>query len=129
MVVDRERMCGACWMTMRTNVTERAEDFYCEYVLSGKIQIEVVRESPSILAFHHTQPSYPIHIVIIPKVHIPTLLDVADLALIQEIFEVATSIIRELDLQDSNFRIITNGGAFQDSKHLHFHLVSGSALN
>jgi hypothetical protein len=57
-----------------------------------------------------------------------TLLDVADLALIQEIFEVATSIIRELRLQDSSFRIITNGGEVRASKHLHFHLISGSAL-
>ena len=108
-------------------MTGQAPDFYCEYVLSGKIQIEIVRDTPAILAFHHTRPSYPSHIVIVPKAHIPTLLDVTDLDLIKEIFEVATSIIRELGLQDSGFRIITNGGTFQDSKHLHFHLISGSA--
>jgi len=107
---------------------DTTRDFYCEYVLSGKVQIEIVRDTPSILAFHHTRPSYPLHIVIVTKAHIPTLLDVADLALFQEIFDVATSIIRELGLQDSSFRVITNGGAFQDSKHLHFHLISGSAL-
>lgn len=99
-------------------------DFYCEFVFSGRIEVNIVRESERVLAFHHTRPSYPLHIVIVPKAHIPSLLDVEDFSLVQEIFQFAQLIIAELGLQGTNFRILTNGGTFQDSKHLHFHLIS-----
>jgi histidine triad (HIT) family protein len=49
----------------------------------------------------------------------------ADLEIIREIFQVAKGIISDLDLAKANYKIITNGGSFQDSQHLHFHLVSG----
>ena len=100
-------------------------DFYCDFVFSGKIKVNKVKETKTLLAFHHTKPSYDIHIVIVPKEHIPTLTDVKDLNLIKEVFEVAQEIIKESKFNQTNFRIITNGGSFQDSKHLHFHLVSG----
>ena len=100
-------------------------DFYCEYVLSNKISVQIVQETSTVLAFHHTKPSWDLHIVIIPKKHIRRLVELEDLHLIQEIFEVAQTIIKEQNLHESNYRIITNGGSFQDSQHLHFHLVSG----
>lgn len=99
-------------------------DFYCDFVLNGRIAVTVERETDRVLAFHHTRPGYPLHIVIVPKIYITTLADVEDFSLIQEIFEIAQSIIAERRLNESNFRIITNGGSFQDSKHLHFHLIS-----
>ena len=104
-------------------------DFYCDNVFSGKIQVNIVKETDSLLAFHHTQPAYPLHIVIVPKTHVAKLTDLSDLNLLKEIFSIAVEIINEYKLDETNFRIITNGGLFQDSKHLHFHLVSGDALN
>lgn len=77
------------------------------------------------LAFRHTKPSYEFHIVIVPKEHLKTLADVNDFSLIQEIFQIAQRLVRKYGLDKTNFRIITNEGAYQDSKHLHFHLVSG----
>ncbi len=103
----------------------RSNDFYCDFVLNGAIEVEVERDTERVLAFHHTQPSYPLHIVIVPKAHIATLSDLNDLTLVSEIFAVAQSIVRERRLDASNYRIITNGGSFQDSKHLHFHVISG----
>jgi histidine triad (HIT) family protein len=107
---------------------ETTNDFYCEFVLSGRIAVDVVAETLDVLAFHHTRPSYPLHIVIVPKAHIVSLVDVDDLSLIQSIFAIAKSIVVDRDLQETNFRIVTNGGSFQDSKHLHFHLISGDRL-
>lgn len=101
------------------------DDFYCDLVFSGKIKVEKVKETDKLLAFMHTRPSYPFHAVIVPKEHIAKLTDVEDLSLISEIFALAKEIILEKNLDNTNFRIITNGGSFQDSKHLHFHLVSG----
>lgn len=50
------------------------EDFYCDQVLSGKIQINKVLETENVLAYYHTKPFYPVHIVAIPKKHIPSLI-------------------------------------------------------
>lgn len=103
---------------------KNAEDFYCENVFSGKVKVKIIKETPTLLAFYHNNPSWPLHIVIVPKKHIPTLCDIEDFELVGEIFKVAKEIIKEKGLAKTNFRIITNGGSFQDSKHLHFHLVS-----
>lgn len=101
------------------------DDFYCDMVFSRKIKVKKVKETDNLLAFEHTRPSYPFHVVIVPKRHIAKLTDVKDFSLISEIFAVAKEIIVDKNLNTTNFRIITNGGSFQDSKHLHFHLVSG----
>lgn len=99
-------------------------DFYCENVFSGKVNVEKVFESDNVLAFYHTKPSWTLHIVIVPKKHVANLME-ADPDIIKEIFSVAKEIIREKKLHEMNYKIITNGGSFQDSQHLHFHLVSG----
>lgn len=104
----------------------KTTDFYCDFVFSGKIYVDKVKETDNLLAFHHTKPSYDVHIVIVPKEHIATLLNVGDMNLVKEVFELAREIIRERKFNETNFRIITNGGSFQDSKHLHFHLISGN---
>ena len=100
------------------------KDYYCDFVLNDKVKVEKVKETKDLLAFYHTKPSYPLHIVIVPKKHLVNLTDIDDMDLIKKVFEVAVSIIKKKKLNQSNFRIITNGGSFQDSKHLHFHLVS-----
>jgi len=50
-------------------------DWYCEDVLSGKLEIMKVWEDERVLAFHHPRPQAEIHVVVIPKNHIPSLLD------------------------------------------------------
>lgn len=105
-----------------------SNDFYCDFVLNNKIEVNRVKETDRVLAFHHTKPSWTFHVVIVPKQHITRLVELEDMGLIQEIFEVAKEIILEHSLQDKNYKIITNGGSFQDSQHLHFHLVSGERI-
>jgi histidine triad (HIT) family protein len=41
------------------------EDFYCDEVLSGKTEVRIVRETDNVLAYHHTRPFWPEHIVVI----------------------------------------------------------------
>lgn len=54
-----------------------------------------------------------------------TLTDVEDATLLAEILTVAQRIIVEQGFNDSNYKLITNGGSYQSSQHLHFRLVSG----
>ena len=101
-------------------------DFYCDEVLSGKTKVNIEYESGQVLAFHHTKPSYQTHIVIVPKKHINSLSDIKeeDKDMLWEIMTVVKRLAEKLD-PNEGIRLVTNLGKFQDSSHLHFHLISG----
>ncbi|MEM1451559.1 MAG: HIT domain-containing protein [Planctomycetota bacterium] len=103
------------------------DDFYCDEVLSGKTEVEVVAETDTVLAYHHTRPFWPVHIVVIPKRHVPSLTDLGDApeGLLGELIEVVREVARGVEVQHGAARVLTNLGAYQDSKHLHFHVNSG----
>ena len=105
-------------------------DFYCDEVLSGRTPVARVRETASVLAYHHTPPYWPIHIVVIPKKHIASLLTIeaADAALLLELIEVIREVAAELVTGQGACRVLTNLGKYQDSKHLHWHLSAGEPL-
>lgn len=86
-----------------------------------------LRETATLVAFHHPQPSYPIHILIVAKQPLADITAVSetDVAFMQDLFAVTASLVAELGLGSAGYRLISNGGAFQDVKHLHFHLVAG----
>ncbi|MEH6942526.1 HIT domain-containing protein [Bacillus sp. JJ722] len=106
------------------------EDFYCDEVLSGKTQVNKVLETDNILAYYHTRPFYPVHIVAIPKKHIPSLitLEESDNDLLLELLEVIKKVATMVTEENGACRVITNLGFYQDSKHLHWHIVSGQPL-
>lgn len=100
-------------------------DFYCDEVFSGKTAVQSVLETENVLAYHHTRPFWPVHIVVVPKQHIDSLLTVENELLI-ELMEVAKKVAKMVLEEQGAARVITNLGEYQDSKHLHFHVVSGS---
>ncbi len=103
-------------------------DFYCDEVLSGKTAVEVVDESERVLAFRHTRPHYPVHVVVLPKRHIPSLLDLPpDDGLFSELMTVVQQVARGMTVEHGGARVITNLGRYQDSRHLHWHVGSGDA--
>jgi histidine triad (HIT) family protein len=104
-----------------------SDDFYCEQVLSGETPVEVVLETDDVLAFHHTRPFWPVHIVVIPKAHAPSLTDLGDCdpSLLIELMAVVRHVAAEVNLEHGGARVLTNLGKYQDSKHLHFHVNSG----
>jgi len=103
------------------------EDFYCEEVLSGKTKVSIVRETDNVLAYHHTRPYWPTHIVVIPKRHISSLLTLpdADGPLLLEMIAVVREVATEVVAREGACRVLTNLGNYQDSKHLHWHVNSG----
>ncbi len=103
------------------------DDFYCDEVLSGKTSVDVVLETEAVLAYHHTRPFWPVHIVVIPKSHVPSLTDLGDAppGLLAELMEAVRTVARQVEAQHGAARVLTNLGRYQDSKHLHFHVNSG----
>lgn len=104
------------------------EDFYCDEVLSGRTAVDVVHETDTVLAYHHTRPFWPIHIVVIPKTHVPSLTDLgdADPTLLHELLDVVRLVARDVTAEHGAARVLTNLGDYQDSKHLHFHVNHGA---
>jgi histidine triad (HIT) family protein len=106
------------------------EDFYCDEVLSGKTRVDVVLETQNVLAYHHTRPYWPVHVVVIPKRHVPSLVDLgADgEAILAELLAAVREVAARVLAEHGAARVLTNLGRYQDSKHLHFHVNSGEPL-
>jgi histidine triad (HIT) family protein len=102
-------------------------DFYCDEVLSGRTPVRVVIQTDDVLAFHHTRPHWAVHIVVVPKVHIPSLTDLGghSVDLVHHVLAVVREVAAQVERQHGACRVVTNLGAYQDSKHLHFHVGSG----
>ncbi|MCD9186244.1 MAG: HIT domain-containing protein [Pyrinomonadaceae bacterium] len=109
---------------------EKVEDFYCEQVLSEKTKVEKILETENVLAFYHTKPFWQIHIVVIPKLHISSLLTVDDTQteIFSELFDVIKKVSAEVVEKYGAARVLTNLGKYQESKHLHFHINSGDQI-
>ena len=106
-------------------------DFYCDEALSGRTPVDVVLETDGVLAFRHTRPAWPVHIVVVPKRHVPSLVDLgdADEALLHEVLSAVRRVANEVLQEHGGCRVVTNLGRYQDSKHLHFHVSSGDRLD
>ena len=104
-----------------------AEDFYCDEVLSGKTTVKKVLETDNVLAYHHTRPFWPVHVVVIPKRHIDSLLtlEAGDGVLLLENIDVVKRVAAQVVAEHGSCQVLTNLGEYQDSKHLHWHVCYG----
>ena len=106
------------------------DDFYCDEVLSGRTAVNRMYETTNVVAFHHTRPFWPVHVVVIPKRHISSLLvlEKKDVALLLELIQVVREVARRLTARHGGCRILINVGSYQDSQHLHWHVSFGEPL-
>ena len=104
--------------------------FYCDIALKGEAFLEKEFESENVLAYHHTRPFWPVHIVVIPKKHIDsfTTLSDNDTEILLELIKVIKLLAQKVEKENGAARILTNLGKYQDSKHLHFHISSGEPI-
>src|SRR3989344_8054663 len=105
-------------------------DFYCEVALKNTVVLNKEYESEQILAYRHTRPYWPIHVVVVPRKHIPSFTNRSkeDEAIMAEILEVVRAMAHKIEQENGQARILTNLGTYQDSKHLHFHVSSGKPI-
>ena len=82
-----------------------------------------LRETEALLAFHHPKPAYPFHVVLVPKETVPSLMELDPASeFISDLYTAVQSLVVEFQLPA--YRLIVNGGAYQDFPYLHFHLIS-----
>lgn len=94
--------------------------------MSFALPVHRLQETSSLVAFHHPKPAYPLHILLVPKKGIPSLTDMnpADTAFLSDLISTVQSLVSEFNLEKTGYRLIVNGGNFQDFPQLHFHLIS-----
>ena len=104
---------------------------FCK-IIAGDIPSTKVYEDEKILAFRDIAPMAPVHILVIPKVHIPSVDGVngENSSVVAHIFEVIPQIAAAEGLTNG-YRVVSNCGADagQTVPHLHFHILGGKVLN
>lgn len=104
---------------------------FCK-IVKGEIPSTIVYEDEKVLAFKDINPVAPVHVLIIPKVHVKNVmeLDGENGDMVKDIHLAAKKIAEELGLADNGFRLLTNcgEGAGQTVFHLHYHLIGGVKL-
>jgi len=100
-------------------------DWYCEDVLSGKLEIQKIWEDERVLAIRHPFPQAEIHAVVIPKKHVSSILDplALDGALLSSMVMAVQAVARELGLDETGFYVRTNAAAPGVTPHMHWHIM------
>lgn len=98
-------------------------------IVRGEIPAQKVYEDEHVLAFNDLHPLAPVHILVIPKLHIASMAEVGDEheALMGRLMVAATRIAREQGC-NQGYRIVTNTGRIggQEVYHLHLHILGGA---
>jgi len=104
---------------------------FCK-IVNKEIPADIIYEDDKFLSFKDINPQAPIHLLVIPKKHIPSVdhLELQDKELMGEIFLVAQKIAREKGFSSQGYRLIINVGkeAGQTIDHLHLHILGGKSL-
>lgn len=112
---------------LRVKYMTSRDCLFCKLV-AGEIKTDRVMETDSVVAVNDVNPVAQIHIVIIPKKHIDSVLTVdgRDSSDIIDMFAVAQELVGSRKL--AAFRLAFNGGSYQHVPHLHMHLLSGARV-
>jgi histidine triad (HIT) family protein len=104
---------------------------FCE-IIAGRITCRKAFEDEDVLAFHDISPQAPTHILVIPKRHVTSVLELApaDDSLVGNLVRRATQLASEAGLAERGFRLVFNCGedAGYSVYHIHLHLVGGRKL-
>jgi len=104
---------------------------FCK-IIKREIPASIVYEDEEIIVFKDIQPAAPIHILVIPKKHITSLVELnkEDELLIGKIYTVINKVAESQGVKEKGYRVIVNCGkdGGQEVGHLHFHLLAGKKL-
>ena len=104
---------------------------FCK-IVKGEIPSKKVYEDEDVYAFSDINPQAPIHILVIPKKHISSIVELNEenTDIVGKIFITINKIAKENGFLEDGFRVISNCGenAGQTVKHLHFHILAGKKL-
>ncbi len=104
---------------------------FCD-IVAGKIPAKTIHEDDQLLAFHDISPQAPTHVLVIPKRHLTSLVDLTpeDDGLVGAMVRKGRDIAKEMGHGEKGFRLVLNCGddAGYSVHHIHLHLLGGRKL-
>ena len=101
---------------------------FCK-IIKKEITSKIVFEDDKIMAFEDINPQAPVHVLVVPKKHIPTNLDIEerDSPLVSHLFQVANKIAKDKGIAERGFRLVMNCNpeSGQTVFHIHLHVLGG----
>lgn len=102
-------------------------------IIEHQIPAKIIAETKDVLAFHDIAPVAPVHILIVPKVHVASINDVdaKNAFIFSPMILMAQQLAQELAVDNSGFRLVINTqkAAGQTIDHVHMHLMGGRSLS
>jgi len=101
---------------------------FCK-IISGELETKLVHKEDDIFVFHDINPKAPTHLLVVPREHINSFLDINSnhFQVLTKMVKVVQRLIRSKNLEGS-YRVLINGGSHQMVDHLHLHLLSEKKL-
>jgi histidine triad (HIT) family protein len=98
---------------------------FCK-IASGAIPVKRLYEDDFVVAFPDIHPQAPVHVLVIPKVHVQSMAHEPNTAMLGALMSAAAVVARELGL-DNGYRLVLNTGddGGQTVEHLHVHVLGG----
>ena len=105
---------------------------FCQ-IAAGKISADILYQDDKVIAFRDISPQAPVHVLVIPRKHIPSVAHVteAEMPLLARMVNVASETARQEGIAESGYRLAINCGeqGGQLVPHLHMHLLGGRQMS
>ena len=114
-------------------MTMELDCIFCK-IVNKKIPASILFENDTVLAFRDIEQKAPEHILVIPKAHVPSIMEQSlskDTGIWDAVLDAIQTIAKDLNLDINGFRIVNNMGLHggQTVDHLHFHVLGGRQMN
>lgn len=104
---------------------------FCK-IIKGDIAAKLQYQDEKVIAFEDINPQAPVHTLIVPKLHIPTLNDLSAETglLISHMTLAAANLAKQFEIDENGYRVVMNcnSGAGQSVFHIHMHLLGGRIM-
>jgi histidine triad (HIT) family protein len=96
-------------------------------IVSGDVPAKIVATSERCIAFRDIGPQAPIHVLVIPRAHVPSLNEITDYSLVADMVALGAQVATAEGIAQPGYRLIINTNAHggQTVFHLHAHVLGG----
>ena len=100
-------------------------------IVAKEIPAKIVAETADCVAFRDVNPQAPVHVVVVPRTHVPSLNEVTDATIVGKLAQLAKDLAQREGLTERGYRLVinTNADAGQTVFHLHMHLLGGRKMS
>jgi histidine triad (HIT) family protein len=100
-------------------------------IVAKEIPAKIVAETADCVAFRDVNPQAPVHVLVVPRAHVPSLNEVTDATIVGKLAQLAKDVAQREGLAERGYRLVlnTNADAGQTVFHLHMHLLGGRKMS